>query len=78
MSDSILADDVTSKTKIVSMNTETLLDSSKEVCMEVNTWYIFMYLYQRIKHNQKQTCYKLQKITFGNPGMGFISLCLTL
>lgn len=34
-----------------------------------------MYLYQIVGHNQKQTCYKLQKITFGNPGMGFISLC---
>jgi len=43
--------------------------------MEVNMWYIFMYLYQSVGHNQKQTCNKLQKITFGNPGMGFISLC---
>jgi len=47
--------------------------------MEVNTYYIlvFMYLYQRVGHSQKQTCYKLQKITFGNPGMVFISLCFT-
>jgi hypothetical protein len=34
---SIHAGDVISKTKIVSRNTETLLDSSKEVGMEVNT-----------------------------------------
>jgi hypothetical protein len=34
---SIHAGDVTSEAKIVSRNTETLLDSSKEVGMEVNT-----------------------------------------
>jgi len=56
---SIHAGDVTSKTKIVSRNAETLLDSSKEVGMEVNTWYIFMSLYQSVEHNQKQVCNKL-------------------
>lgn len=75
MSASIHAGDVTSKTKIVSRNTETLLDSSKEVGMKVNTWYIFVFLYQSVGRNQKQTCNKLRKITFGNPGMRFISLC---
>ena len=50
-------------------------EHSKEVGMEVNMWYIFMYLYQSVGYNQKQTCNKLQKITFENPSMGFISLC---
>lgn len=36
MSAAIHAGDVTSKRKTVSRNTETLLDSSKEVGMEVN------------------------------------------
>ena len=75
MAASVHAGDVTSKTKIVSKNTETLLDSSKEVGMDVNTRYIFMSLYQSVGHSQKQTCNKLQKMTFGNPDMGFISLC---
>jgi hypothetical protein len=75
MSASIHAGDVTSNSKIVSRNTETLLDSSKEVCMEVNTWYIFMYLYQRVGRNQKWTGYILHKIAYGNHGMGSISLC---
>jgi len=55
MSASIRAGDVTSKTKIVRRNTGTLLGSSKEVGMEVNMCYIFMYLYQSVGHNQKQT-----------------------
>jgi len=63
------------KQKVVRRNTETLLGSSKEVGMKVNMRYIFMYLYQSVGHNQKQTRNKLQKIKFGNPGMWFISLC---